>query len=444
MSGYRIKQSSGVWFADIDEQTLWTPSGSAVDLTGREAQLLRLLCQVESVTRDAWSMACFGHRYRDHDRTLDNYVSRLRGYGLGIATRYGQGYQLKGSVSAEAEPVVGPEADTQIAPARTNASQTVTRAVSIVAADDSWVFVPDSRRLFGTEHPVELNEKQAAILLFCCQPGVDGRVDWRKLVVWDGTTAGVLSRSEFRAHVMQLQFLGLPMTALGEDEFRLDAEIRNIEPRDITPMLRSRPIHPLLNKHVEVLERWHANDNRCAIERRLHPLVAELKAGETDLVRLHSIWQGHHSQIYRYAKLPFPVMPVPSARELAEQAGMEGRVHIIDVSRWNPGDYVIESYGAQSISNRGRDLTNHRVGDFPLKLHADGLQTDYSTVKMLGLPRLQTVFSEHYMDPVQYSRLSRYQLYSRLILPISTNGKSVDRLIVGIRYEHDRAHVLAG
>jgi len=97
-------------FSDVDvdpEKRLVLRAGEIVDLTPREYDLLAFLVQNEgrAVTRDAILEAVWGESYLGTDRTVDNFVTRLRqkldqpGEPCHFLTVRGVGYRFVGSVS---------------------------------------------------------------------------------------------------------------------------------------------------------------------------------------------------------------------------------------------------------------------------------------------------------------------------------------------------------
>lgn len=103
-----------------------------------------------------------------------------------------------------------------------------------------------------------------------------------------------------------------------------------------------------------------------------------------------------------------------------------GRVHVIDVSDDDPMNFRFKLHGTTITEFRGHDFTGSRLGELANPMHGRGLATDYFTVKMTGLPRYQRIEASY-----DYSRRDYY----RLILPISTTGRKVDTLVVGVSPE---------
>lgn len=97
-------------FSDVEvdpEKRLVLRAGDIVDLTSREYDLLAYLVQNEgrAVTRDAILEAVWGQEYLGTDRTVDNFVTRLRqkldqpGEPCHFLTVRGLGYRFVGPVA---------------------------------------------------------------------------------------------------------------------------------------------------------------------------------------------------------------------------------------------------------------------------------------------------------------------------------------------------------
>ncbi len=106
--------------------------------------------------------------------------------------------------------------------------------------------------------------------------------------------------------------------------------------------------------------------------------------------------------------------------------GIMGTVHILDVSQENPGNFFFRLYGSKMTLDKGKDYTGLRIGDYPVEIYSKALQEDYLTVKYTCVPRYQ-----HVGAFMNYSTRG----YSRLILPLASNGHDVDRLLVGVKFQ---------
>lgn len=160
------------------------------------------------------------------------------------------------------------------------------------------------------------------------------------------------------------------------------------------------------------------------------PLEIQSSSGDTDtttralygleampvgnLRTLHELWRERCAR----RRCGFPTID-----DMAEYPAVTADCHLIDVSQPNPWVFRILSYGAPSAASRGSNYCGMHLGEVPSLLHSSGLQVDYNTVKMLGVPRLQAIST-------RYDHRSR--AYARLIMPVSQSGGPIDRLIVAV------------
>ena len=104
-----------------------------------------------------------------------------------------------------------------------------------------------------------------------------------------------------------------------------------------------------------------------------------------------------------------------------DRAGIIGKMHVVDVSSSDPGDFRFELFGYAVPVGQYETPRAHPVG-----IWTDSLLRDYNTVRITGAPRL------HRMR----ARLNRRNFhYTRLILPFLDTESRVSRLAVMIRQE---------
>ncbi len=99
-----------------------------------------------------------------------------------------------------------------------------------------------------------------------------------------------------------------------------------------------------------------------------------------------------------------------------------GWVHLIDVGGDDPAKFSISIRGWR-VPNAGlaHSREGMHIGDHPVRLLVDGLVADYGAVRRSGTPLYHGI----------ESRLGGHRYaYRRLILPLSTDGMSIDRLLV--------------
>ncbi|MGO8915913.1 MAG: hypothetical protein ACLQJR_08400 [Stellaceae bacterium] len=99
-----------------------------------------------------------------------------------------------------------------------------------------------------------------------------------------------------------------------------------------------------------------------------------------------------------------------------------GWVHLVDVGGDDPAKFSIPIRGWR-VPNAGMACSREgmRIGEHPFRLLVDGLIADYGAVRETGIPLYHCI--EARLDGHRYA-------YRRLILPLSTDGKRTDRLLV--------------
>ena len=111
--------------------------------------------------------------------------------------------------------------------------------------------------------------------------------------------------------------------------------------------------------------------------------------------------------------------------------GLLGDVHIVDTRGPSSDSWWFRLYGTGSRFYGGRDFTRARISEFDIDTYANATRDDYSSVVHTGFPRFQFL---HTMTRLSVS--NRY----RLILPLSSEGNLVDKLLVAWTYT--RVHPL--
>ena len=104
--------------------------------------------------------------------------------------------------------------------------------------------------------------------------------------------------------------------------------------------------------------------------------------------------------------------------------GAAENVNLIDVAAHDAAGFRIQVQSARSYAASRVDLSNRFLGDHDCPLHAAGLQRDYLGVKRAAAPRYHSL-------ETRVGR--RWRIYTRLILPLTADGRSVDRLLVATR-----------
>jgi len=113
------------------------------------------------------------------------------------------------------------------------------------------------------------------------------------------------------------------------------------------------------------------------------------------------------------------------------RAGIIGKLHIIDVTDSDPGEFRFQLFGYAVPLRRYEKPRAH-----PVKIYGDSVLRDYNTVRLTGVPRLQRIRGR--LRDVSHH-------YTRLILPFLDAHGRVSHLAVAIRQEPgDATKVEAG
>lgn len=104
-----------------------------------------------------------------------------------------------------------------------------------------------------------------------------------------------------------------------------------------------------------------------------------------------------------------------------------GSVFLYTVERDKPGspptDYVLRLFGTQLVEMFGGDMTGRSFDDIFHGPTAPAIRREYDHVAMTGEP-LCSALDGRWAD-------REYRFYRRLLLPLSENGRTVDRLFGG-------------
>lgn len=103
------------------------------------------------------------------------------------------------------------------------------------------------------------------------------------------------------------------------------------------------------------------------------------------------------------------------------RAGVIGKLHVVDVSGGDPGDFRFELFGYALPLDR-----YEMPRALPVPIYANSTMRDYNTVRLTATPCLHHVRSR--LGGISYH-------YTRLILPFVGSCNRVSRLLVAIRQE---------
>lgn len=138
--------------------------------------------------------------------------------------------------------------------------------------------------------------------------------------------------------------------------------------------------------------------------------------GAEKLSDLYQVWDS----LSVNGKLPTGITP-----EDVFKTDLLGNIHIVDTSSDTSRGYFFRLFGTESTFLRAKDFTGMRMGDFSIKAYSRAAQDDYATVIYSGVPRFQFIHTS-----INHNNSNRY----RLILPLSTHGDKIDKLVVAWEY----------
>jgi len=152
------------------------------------------------------------------------------------------------------------------------------------------------------------------------------------------------------------------------------------------------------------------------INRPVNALRPERTHGSVELLfeYWHSLWLISHGTLSDIDPIRFG------------QLGWLGRLHLVDVSHADPRQFRFQIRGARIPAVSGASREGAPLGDHPLPIIADIVTRDYDRVR-----REQEPLYSH----VRGSLAGGSYRYDRLILPLSTTGREVDRLLVAIKMQ---------
>lgn len=118
---------------------------------------------------------------------------------------------------------------------------------------------------------------------------------------------------------------------------------------------------------------------------------------------------------------------LPSHLSVAEirEGGMLGNLHVFDVTASNPHDFFAVWWGANAAINDGREGLFDRVGALASEPYSRWGAASLQAAKRSAEPQLEFVSSRH---------LTRTPPRFRLLLPLSDDGSTVDRIISAWSY----------
>lgn len=120
------------------------------------------------------------------------------------------------------------------------------------------------------------------------------------------------------------------------------------------------------------------------------------------------------------------LLPVPRAVDPVMLKPLLGNIHKVDVSDQDPQNYFFRLWGSKITLEQFGPTKGMRVIDYPSPPFREAVLQDYRDAVMSGVPAYQQVYAR--VNYLPYA-------YGRLILPLATDGRRVDQLLVCI---HER------
>ena len=115
---------------------------------------------------------------------------------------------------------------------------------------------------------------------------------------------------------------------------------------------------------------------------------------------------------------------LPAVGDFLARFRPAGLYNIVDVSSDNPAHFQAIQVNPASFRFSSFDLRGRRLSQFPFAIHRDGMQVDFNHAKTYAEPMYQVLRQ-------RFQRGER--TYSRLILPFSSGGDRVDRVLTFVR-----------
>ena len=155
---------------------------------------------------------------------------------------------------------------------------------------------------------------------------------------------------------------------------------------------------------------WQSGEARNVVKRRQLP-IEELP--ERDEV-LHTAYRYWHS--IRQEGL----LPARQNIDILEISKIIKHTHLVDVSSENSDEWGFRLVGAVIPQTWAWGVGRDKLGDCPWPPYRDMLLQDYGAVKFTGAPMYHEI-------AIRLDWVAHY--YSRILLPLADDGRSVDNLM---------------
>jgi hypothetical protein len=158
-------------------------------------------------------------------------------------------------------------------------------------------------------------------------------------------------------------------------------------------------------------ERRKPGEAADVVKRRRMPL-SEIAPEDNKLSQALAYWQGKRRN---------DLLPSRKDIDIVDLRPLIGFMHIVDVVDASAGHFKFRLHGTRV--RLGQSFSENSVDKYSSKTMRDATIEDYQSVCFTGVPCYQQIVA--LIDFIQYS-------YSRLILPMATDGRTVDGLIICI------------
>jgi hypothetical protein len=118
------------------------------------------------------------------------------------------------------------------------------------------------------------------------------------------------------------------------------------------------------------------------------------------------------------------LIPEPRLIDPIRLKPLLGWTHKVDTSAPDPKNYFFRLWGTHIPLEQFKAFTGSRVSEYPSQPYRDAVLQDYCDVVASGVPTYQ-----HVLARVKYREYS----YTRLILPLATDRRTVNQLLVCIQ-----------
>jgi hypothetical protein len=154
-------------------------------------------------------------------------------------------------------------------------------------------------------------------------------------------------------------------------------------------------------------------DDGDIVKRRRLPLD-QMAPEDAKLAKAFAYWS---------SKRKDGLLPARRDIDVVDLRFLMGWMHLVDTSDPKPENYSFRLFGTSVRMDGSRNYQDFRIGDYYAKCYREALIEDYSSVVFTGVPAMHQIVA--LLNYLKYS-------YTRLILPLADDGKTVNMLLVCI------------